>query len=106
MSSTPPKFVPTLTDIVQPVQMQPVQMQQMAEPHNIPEDPARMGEQIIHRVMQRIDLVLEQRMTTAIAQLVSAQTNALVPRLREEIEAVVQAAVNEAIASELPLKSV
>lgn len=58
-------------------------------------------ELLVHRVMQRVDLSLDKRLRGAIAAVVEAQTALLVPRLREEIEAVVRHAVYEAVADEL-----
>lgn len=97
MSTAPPRFVPTLTDIVQPFSVPA-----LAEVSHNPTDFASLEEQILHRVMQRVDLVLERRLDAAVAQLVLAHTQALGPRLREEIEFVVRSSVSEAIAQELP----
>lgn len=58
-------------------------------------------ELLVHRVMQRVDLSLDKRLRGAIAAVVEAQTALIVPRLREEIEAVVRHAVYEAVADEL-----
>lgn len=58
-------------------------------------------EYIVHRVMQRVDVVLEKRLREAIAAVVQEQTRSVLPRLREEIESVVRQAVYEAVADEL-----
>ncbi|GKS91090.1 hypothetical protein [Acidovorax sp. SUPP2539] len=58
-------------------------------------------EVVIHRVMQRVDVVLDQRLREAIATVVLEQTRSIVPRLREEVESVVRHAVYEAVAEEL-----
>ena len=50
-------------------------------------------EYMIHRVMQRVDVVLDQRLREAIATVVQEQTRSVLPRLREEIESVVRHAV-------------
>ncbi|WP_404302478.1 hypothetical protein [Alicycliphilus denitrificans] len=63
--------------------------------------PAGMEEYVVHRVMQRVDLVLDQRLREAIALVVQEQTRSMVPRLREEVESVVRHAVYEAVADEL-----
>jgi hypothetical protein len=60
-----------------------------------------LQEQIVHRVMQRVDLSMEQRLREAVAVLVLEQTRNLVPLLREEIERVVKRSVAEAVAAEL-----
>ena len=58
-------------------------------------------ELLVHRVMQRVDISLDIRLRGAIATVVEEQTRSIVPRLREEIEAVVRHAVYEAVADEL-----
>lgn len=91
----PPRFVPTLTEVVQPAAPQASSAVTGMANHEALED------QIIHRVMQRIDLSLERRLTEAVAAMVLQQTQALVPRLREEIEFVVRQSVSDAVADEL-----
>lgn len=83
----PPRFVPTLTEVVRGVQ---------AAAHA----PGGGEEQLVQRVLQRVDLVLERRLREAIATVVLEQTRNLGPALREEIEAVVRQAVAAAIAEE------
>lgn len=63
--------------------------------------PDGVEEYMIHRVMQRVDVVLDQRLRDAIATVVQEQTRSVLPRLREEIESVVRHAVYEAVADEL-----
>ncbi|MGP1628860.1 MAG: hypothetical protein ACTS8S_01745 [Giesbergeria sp.] len=58
-------------------------------------------ELLVHRVMQRVDISLDVQISGAIAAVVQEQTRSIVPRLREEIEAVVRQAVYEAVADEL-----
>jgi hypothetical protein len=62
--------------------------------------PDGVEEYMIHRVMQRVDVVLDQRLREAIATVVQEQTRSVLPRLREEIESVVRHAVYEAVADE------
>jgi len=63
--------------------------------------PEGIEEHMVHRVMQRVDVVLDQRLREAIATVVQEQTRSVLPRLREEIESVVRHAVYEAVADEL-----
>ena len=63
--------------------------------------PAGLEEYMVHRVMQRVDGVLDKRLREAIATVVQEQTRSVLPRLREEIESVVRHAVYEAVADEL-----
>lgn len=101
MTTAPPRFVPTLTDIVQP-SFVPKQEEVRPSPAACA---AVLEDQIIHRVMQRVDLVLEQRLSAAMTQVTLSVTQALTPRMREEIESVVRTSVSEAIAHELPAQS-
>ena len=128
----PPRFVPTLTDVVHlpdaaqfvgaeagdapaaaiatpvPASMAVVAPQVLTPPplpgadsgaaRNLPDG---IEEYVVHRVMQRVDLVLDQRLREAIALVVQEQTRSMVPRLREEVESVVRHAVYEAVADEL-----
>lgn len=56
---------------------------------------------MVHRVMQRVDVLLEKRLRDAIAHVVQEQTRSVLPRLREEVESVVRQSVYEAVADEL-----
>ena len=92
---SPPRFVPTLTDVAK-----------MGDYSALlaPKAPSgdQLEEQIVHRVMQRVDLVLERRLREAIAQVTLAHAQALIPQLRAEIELVVRESVLQAVAQELP----
>jgi hypothetical protein len=96
-TSMPPKFVPTLTDVVRATEYS-------APVHTAPPSTDQFEDQIIHRVMQRVDLVLERRLREAVGQVILAHTQALGPRLREEIEWVVRESVVQAVAQELPIR--
>ena len=85
----PPRYVPTLTEVVKPSPAAP------APP------PGLSQEQLIQRVMQRVDLTLERRLREAIAATVIEQTRSIGPLLREEIESVVRQTVSQAFAEEL-----
>lgn len=87
-SRTPPRYVPTLTEVVK-----------KGEPR--PEVEAIPQEQLIHRIMQRVDLTLERRLREAVAAVVLEHTRTLGPALRDEIGAVVTQAVEQALADEL-----
>ncbi|MDP9600819.1 hypothetical protein ABL840_17230 [Variovorax sp. NFACC27] len=113
---TPPRFVPTLTTVLEvpaePASPEP-QVAQAPQP-----DPASsmalppaaqlsqaeivsLEEQLLHRVLQRVDLSLEERLSDTVSAAVQHQLDAMVPRLRNEIEAVLRALVIEAMAAEL-----
>ncbi len=57
-------------------------------------------EQMIARIMQRLDLVLERRLRETLGQLMLTQTQAVLPRLRQELEPVVQGMVQEVLREE------
>lgn len=117
---TPPKFVPTLTTVLD-LPTEPVAAEAAKPPSSSPApavDPAeavalppaeqrsdaeivRLEEQLLHRVLQRVDLSLEERLSDTVSAAVQQQLDAMVPRLREEIEAVLRALVIEAMAAEL-----
>jgi len=102
-TSVPPRFVPTLTDVVHPVEYASPQAQAFddaAQPNA-----GQLEDHLVQRVMQRVDLVLERRLREALAQVILSQTQALGPRLREEIEQVVRESVGQAIAQELPQRN-
>ena len=99
MNSTPnpPRFVPTLTDVVRSSEHIPPNGTGATVSH-------QFEDHMIHRVMQRVDLVLERRLREAVAQVILRHTQTLGSQLREEIELVVRESVTQAIAQELPLR--
>jgi len=60
-----------------------------------------LEEHLLHRVLQRVDLSLEDRLSDAVSAAVQVQLDAMVPRLRSEIEAVLRTLVTESLAQEL-----
>lgn len=93
---TRPSFVPTLTEVVPLSAVAPPLPLQAGNSAD-----EALQEQIIHRVMQRVDVVLQRQLNEAVAKVVLEHTRALGPRLREEIEFVVRQAVTDAVAHEL-----
>lgn len=85
----PPRYVPTLTEVVK-----------STAPSKPVADLGVSQEELIQRVMQKIDLTLERKLREAIAATVLEQTRSLAPRLREEIENVVRETVAGAFAEE------
>ena len=88
---SPPRFVPTLTEVVRSGVSSTASKS----------DAGLTQEQLVARVMQRVDLMLERKLREAIAATVLEQTRALGPILREEIELVVRDAVSQAFAEEI-----
>ena len=100
-AAVPPRFVPTLTDVVHLADR--IIEPSLDKPNSeFQHDALQVEDQIVHRVMQRVDLVLERRLREAVAQVILSQTQTLAPRLREEIELVVRESVSQAVAQELP----
>jgi hypothetical protein len=94
MSTPPrnlPRFLPTLTQVVQQLD---------AEPALETQSPPLDTEQMIHRVLQRVDLALEPMLREAIGPMVVDQITAMATRMRPEVEAVVRQAVADALALE------
>lgn len=98
MSSQPPRFVPTLTEIVQPANA-PVPVTDTTS--SLAVDRAALEDQLVQRVLQRVDLVLERRLREVVGQVILEHTEQLAPQLREEIESVVRQSVSHAFAQEL-----
>ena len=117
---TPPRFVPTLTTVLDLPAEPPAA--EAATPASAPPPPAvdpaeavalppaeqrseaeivRLEEQLLHRVLQRVDLSLEERVSDAVSAAVQQHLDTMIPGLRREIEAVLRALVSEALAREL-----
>lgn len=99
-SPVPPRFVPTLTEVIQPAPMhEPPATSEKAE---IPMAlSVQLQDQMAQRVLQRVDLLLERRLREAVGQLILEHTQSLAPRLREEIEQVVRQTISQAFEQEV-----
>jgi hypothetical protein len=64
-------------------------------------DVFQLEEQLVHRVLQRIDLSLEERLSDTVSAAVQQQLDSMIPILRGEIETVLRELVSEALAQEL-----
>lgn len=93
-SRTPPRFVPTLTEVVPQTGPAPLAPTPAGAP-------PLSQEQLAQRVLKRVDLALERRLREAIGVVILEQTEALAPLLRERLEAVVRQVVAEAVAEEM-----
>jgi hypothetical protein len=97
----PPRFVPTLTEVFQPA---PAALPILA-PGEAPASGTlspEQQEQIVLRVLQRIDMALEHRLREAVELLIQEHTETLALHLREEIERVVRQSVTHAFDQEVP----
>lgn len=113
----PPSFVPTLTEVVREdgppsetflTDLLPSDSRQEPSLEGPLEAPGvadtslqSLEDQMVQRVLQRVDLTLERRLHGALAALLASHTRELMPHLRDEIEAVVRRAINEAVAQEM-----
>lgn len=95
-SRRPPAHVPVLTEVVR--SRTDVRREGM-DGHAL--DGEKLEDQIIHRVMQRVDVVLEREIARAVARVIDEHTAQLAPRLREEVELAVRLAVMGAVSAEL-----
>ena len=93
----PPRYVPTLTEVVHPAFLPEPAPDQAAVPA-VSSDEAQAL--MLRRVLQRTDLMIERRLHEAIEQLMLEHTQAMMPRLREEIELVVRESVVQAFEQE------
>jgi len=95
-STVPPRFVPTLTEVVLPTPAASAGAISAA-----PVAPSGdLEAQMVQRVLQRVDLILERRLRESVGQLILEHTQSLAPRLREEIERVVRQSVSQAFEQE------
>ena len=90
----PPRFVPTLTEVVQPGRVA-VPRVAIAMTAGVSDE-----EQLVQRVMQRVELGLERHLREAIAIAVLEHTRDLGDVVRAQVERVVRQAVSQAIAEE------
>jgi len=122
----PPRFVPTLTDVVSEqltqareelaeqqahdsAELEVSEQAQAAEiipPASLPildaePDRALLAESMQTSIMDRLDSVLEERLRYALADLVQLHTHAMYQAIRLDVERLVNASVHEAIAQEL-----
>ena len=98
--AVPPRFVPTLTEVVRPT------LAPSPPGHGVPAMaaaavPAELQEQMVKRVLQRVDMMLDRRLREAVGRLILEHTETLAPRLREEIESAVRHSVGQAFEQEL-----
>lgn len=109
---TPPRFVPTLTTVLEeaaappeapaPAALDPAQAVALDARAQLSEEQIfGLEEQLLHRVLQRVDLSLEERVSDAVSAAVQLHLDAMIPGLRKEIEEVLRALVSEALALEL-----
>jgi hypothetical protein len=87
----PPAYVPTLTEVVQPSPAPAASLDVQVFDE----------EELVARVLRRVEQGLEDRLREAVAAVVLAHTRDLVPALQAEIDAVVRRSVADALGQEL-----
>lgn len=106
-ASVPPRFLPTLTEVFQPTP--PALPGPVAAPSeaalSLTLSPEQQ-DQMVMRVLQRIDATLEPRLREAVEQLIREHTETLAFRLREEIALVIRQSVGKAFEQEAMQRSV
>ncbi|MCJ7800151.1 MAG: hypothetical protein MUP33_10425 [Polaromonas sp.] len=95
--------MPTLTEVFQPPvpQVAPALPELVQDKTEIPMtlSPEQQDE-LVRRVLLRVDISLERRLQEAVGQLILEHTETLALRLREEIERVVRQSVSQAFKQE------
>ena len=94
--TTPPRFVPTLTEVVPGS----IDRESQAETGNAL-DAKAFQDRLVQRVLQRVDVTLERRLREAVGELILEHTQNLAPLLRQQIENAVREAVSLALAQEV-----
>ncbi len=90
-SKPTPRFLPTLTEVVQPPQ-----------PPEPPPQPSIDTDAMVAKVMQAVAPHIENQLRALVADLVQEQLRALSPRIQHDLEQMVRAAVEGAVA-EMPV---
>ena len=86
-----PRFVPTLTEVVQPG---------LSVTPPAPIDPAQLAEQVLKLVKPR----LEQQLRASLQSVIEQHLKAAAPRMRSELQEAIQAAVSQALGNTQPPK--
>ena len=85
---TPPRFLPTLTQVVDPSTLGLTSTAAQLDP-----------EQIVQTVLQHLDSALMNRLRQQMEDALQAQWQTLVSSLRDDLEPLVRASVTQALAS-------
>lgn len=96
----PPRFIPTLTEVVVPTDAAAPAVVRKQEPVRSRKSAARtpVADEVVERVMQRLEPLLERQLRELIAPVVQQQLDMLEQRLAQDIRQVVHQAVAKAMA--------
>jgi hypothetical protein len=106
MQKTPPRFVPTLTQVIPPEERKAVSAVASVASANTPEiAPAsveqvskQLRQQLLVRTRQYIDIELQRRIRETVSQLALEHAHKLYEELQPELESTVRQVVEEAVA--------
>lgn len=102
------RAIPTLTEVVRPndLMRSTTDGEQAGQPavsvlagRSTPD--SANSDAMAHRLMQRVDLVLERRLRELVSLVVAEHVSTLAPRLRDVVEQAVRESVSEALSKEL-----
>lgn len=98
----PPRFLPTLTEVVTPEAFMPAeQAQWVSEPQAVPAERSLSMDDtalITQNVLAKITPLLEQQLRNSAQELFEVQVNVVLPALHRHVEAAVQQAIQETLA--------
>lgn len=105
---TPPRFVPTLTAVVDAPPEGGVTASRPVPGDTgdggssaVPEDHDDvLEEELVQRILERVERTLDDQISDAVAAQVQGQLDAMVPRLRDEIDKALRRVVKDALARE------
>ena len=96
----PPRFVPTLTEVVALEPSAPQTNALEPEPVSTQQEPPVVDEELILRVLQRVESDLQRRLGPMIERAVQKQAASMAQGLVEAVEPLVRASISEAVAAE------
>jgi hypothetical protein len=101
-----PRFLPTLTEVVQlPVVAAPAP-QPIPPPTPVPKEPPAVDQEaLVERIMVRLEGPLQATLQAAIAALLVDKLRELEPRVRDEVDRAVRLSVQEALLGEIAARN-
>ena len=95
----PPRYIPTLTEVVHlNGEHAPVAKPVAAPPAPLP----ALSAPSLERVMHQVDALLERRLREATSRLVASHTQQLLEQLRPELHRVIEQTLQEALRAQTP----
>lgn len=107
----PPRYVPTLTEVVSEGRLPPAPLEAFSPapvpasdtlaPETLEPAPPADDEERLLRVLQRVEVLLDRRLSAAVAQAAESVSREFAQRLKADMEPLIREAVSEAVAAEL-----